>query len=1447
MKARIKVNTISEFFRNKTILITGATGFLGKPVVAKILADLPDIRRVYLLVRSRTGANGKVNSAADRLEDEFFTSSVFAKLRRIHGDGYDNWIREKVHAVDGDLNYEQLGMSAGNYEKLQGEVQIFINSGGLVKFDPPIDMSMHSNVLGAKYAVEFVKGCNDAVLLHVSTAYVCGTEPGRISEELHSPYEDYAQKMAQEKGEKIPDSLEAEIEDILQISEEIRGEANESRRDDQLRREALKQVGAEREGSDDYHREYESIRQKWIEQRLVDEGLKRAQSRGWNDTYTYMKALGEQMVAKTRGDLPVAIIRPSIIESSLEEPQPGWLDGLRMADPLIVGFGKGRLPDFPAEPDIILDIIPVDFVVNAILVLAKQTYQKRGIEVYHVATGSQNPLYFRNIVDASHDHFVKYPMLDSGKPIPPPVWKYPGLEEFQRKLSRKLGALKAASRMLDLIPLRWSRQRNRRIAVIQNALEGLQYYIRIYGPYTRLNFEFETSKIRQLSTSLTASDQRHFNLNISSFDWQHYLQNIHIPGIKRFILKMDADPSVKMLKEIERSNAIRHDACPREKGSIQNCQTILDLVVRQAAAYSDKTALKIERDGGWIQYSYRQLYDLSQQIAFTLWKRGYRKDDKMILISENQPEWGITYLAAIQIGVIVVPIDPQTARVEVIALADFTESKAILASDALFEQLCSITDEREKLDVLNLNQLCGPSGAGGVESPIDKIPDDFPNVDIHPDATASIIFTMGTTVDPRGAMLSHKGFVANLHAVAQVLPPAETDHILSILPLYHALGFSCSFLMAIYGGATVTYVNTFKPTAILESMRKTETTAIIGVPRLYKLLYDAIERYVLQTPIEADEAVDSEVIEQVKEALGGHIRVFVSGGAALPRQVYDGFRRFGFTILEGYGMTETAPVLSVNPAGKSKAGSVGPPVNDVEFQIVDPDANGIGEIVTKSPSTMAGYYRNTEATQQVIRDGLLYTGDLGYIDEDGYLFLTGRKKNVIIGGTGKNVYPVELEELYRHSPYISEICVVGIDLPDSFGEEVHTVIVPNYCGERTQVEVQESIQKHLQACARSLPTHQNLQKVHFREADLPKTPSRAIDRPRVKELLLKQLVADPTKPIVSAEETSTDGTLGDWTPGSREAEIAGELGRLSRVPPNRIRADSALDTDLGLDSLTRVELLLLLESKLGKPVPDAIAARIHTVGDVIDAAKTLDSQTTPDAVDTSLGSSIAAEHGELDSRPSYLAKLIRFGIRMIFRHRFSLRCDGLKHIPSGEPYIIAANHSSHLDTPAIITALGVESRKLRPLSAKDYFYNSRLKAWFVSQCLNTLPFDRTDNSLQSLRVAQESLLRNENLLIYPEGTRSLSGELQPFKPGLGLLAYEAGVPIVPAHISGTYEALPKGKSLPGKSKVSVVFGEPVVPGFPEKSAVEKSKREIYREIADEVRSRIQRLRDATHE
>ena len=1035
-------------------------------------------------------------------------------------------------------------------------------------------------------------------------------------------------------------------------------------------------------------------------------------------------------------------------------------------------------------------------------------------------------------------------MLVNGKPITPPVWKYPGVEAFQRKLCRKLKALEIASRILNRLPLKWSKQKNRRISAIQNALEGLQYYIRIYGPYTRLNFEFETTKIQQLSNSLSTCDQNQFNIDISRIDWQEYLQSIHIPGIKRFVLKLEPNPSTKLRKEIKQMD-LAHRSAPQNKGQAEKpYQTILDLVRNQAESLSDKTALQIERNGEWIRYSYRQLYDISRQVAFSLWERGFRKDDKAILISENQPEWGISYLAAIQIGIIVVPIDPQSARNELLALAKNTQAKAILMSEILFEKLNPIQYEGEPMALLNINDFCLPFETGQIVNRIETIPHDFPSVKIHPDSTASIIFTMGTTVDPRGAMLSHKGFLANILAVADALPPNTTDQFLSILPLYHALGFSCSFLMSIYGGGTVTYVNTFKPTTILETMRKTQTTVLIGVPRLYKLLYDAIDRYVVQSPIEPDKTVDRAVIEQVEETLGGHIRVLVSGGAALPNEVYEGFEQFGFTIYQGYGMTETAPVLSVNPAGRSKIGSVGPGVNGVQLQILNPDNNGVGEIVTKSPSMMEGYYENPKATQEVVREGLLYTGDLGYIDEEGYLYITGRTKDVIVSSTGKNIYPVELEELYRHSSSISEICVVGIDTPDSFGEEVYTVIVPNYKSGSKHSQVQQEIQEHLHTCAHDLPTYQYLQKVYFWESELPKFPNCTIDRTCVKKLLLKQLLDEMPGPVVHNESTQTAESFGEWSPDGREIEIVREIGRLTRTPIQRIRKDSTLDTELGLDSLMRFELLLLLESRLSEPIAEEVIAGMQTVGDVVEAVKLTSSQIMSSTENAPRVSPNTIEQPRFDSHPNHLANVISFGIRTIYNCYFSIQVEGLHHVPNEQSYIIAANHTSHLDTPAIISALGKTSRKLHPLSATDYFYNSRFKAWFFSRCLNTLPFDREDNSTQSLRIAKEVLLQGENLLVFPEGTRSISGDLQPFKPGLGLLAYETSASIIPTYIAGTFKALPKGKRFPRKISISVVFGAPIIPDSRQDPTADKMSHEIYRDITNDVRTRIENLRDS---
>ena len=367
--------SITDFFRGKVLLITGGTAFLGQPLIAKILTALPDVKKIYLLIRSRTDASGKRTSAKERLENELLVSDVFTSLRRLHGENFKTWALQKLTAVEGELTDEYLGFNDADYRRLQSEVQVFINVAGLVDFDPPFDDSLWGNALAAKHVVNFAKGCQDAVFLHVSTAYVCGDKPGPVPEELPPPYTQYAAAHREKTGISIPETLSEEIEGLLSLSTAIHTEVESPENLADFQREAEQQKTGTRKGIE---AQSEELKAEWLENRLVEEGLTHARSRGWNDTYTYMKFLAEQMVMELRDELPTAIIRPSIIESSFDEPEPGWLGKFRMSEPLIVGFGKGRLPDFPADPDIILDIIPVDFVVNAMLAAAEATARRGG-------------------------------------------------------------------------------------------------------------------------------------------------------------------------------------------------------------------------------------------------------------------------------------------------------------------------------------------------------------------------------------------------------------------------------------------------------------------------------------------------------------------------------------------------------------------------------------------------------------------------------------------------------------------------------------------------------------------------------------------------------------------------------------------------------------------------------------------------------------------------------------------------------------------------------------------------------------------------------------------------------------------------------------------------------------------------------------------------------------
>jgi long-chain acyl-CoA synthetase len=623
------------------------------------------------------------------------------------------------------------------------------------------------------------------------------------------------------------------------------------------------------------------------------------------------------------------------------------------------------------------------------------------------------------------------------------------------------------------------------------------------------------------------------------------------------------------------------------------------------------------------------------------------------------------------------------------------------------------------------------------------------------------------------------------------------------------------------------------------------------VPTLYALLRDDIERRVLgasRSQLRSnlmetgkrlarswerrfDRSIGRQVFVRVHQALGGRLRFLVSGGSALGGELYESYRAMGIPIYEGYGLTETAPVLTVNPLYQSRMGSCGKPVPGVELRLFHTDKDGVGEIIVRTPSLMKGYWKNPEATERVVIDGWFHTGDLGWVDADGYLYITGRIKDVIVTGAGKNVYPMDLEAIYRAIPEIDEICVVGV--PSGLSEDVHGVVVPSAELEGTTEEIRKRIQREIQRVGRDLPSYHRLQQLHLWPGDLPRDDRGEIDRDALRRAVKLRAEGDAA-PRAPASD------------GDRRQAVRDEVARLARVPAADIRPEARLSEDLGLDSLQAIELLLYLDHALGVSLDDETAARIETVGQLLDQVPEVAARPEPPRrarAATTVRS--ALPHHERPAIDRALFGSFRLGLKALYRGYFDLEVRNPERIPAEPPYLLAANHSSHLDAPAILASIelarGPEAaRRLHVLGARDYFFDTPLKRWFFSTFLNVVPIEREETSLAGLRMVKRILSAGESALIFPEGTRSRTGEIDAFKPGLGLLARELEVPIVPVHIRGTFPALPAGRVFPRPGKIVVAFGEPVTmdayrgDGAP-------ARDEVYRRIAADVRETIVEL------
>jgi long-chain acyl-CoA synthetase len=1435
---------IAELLKGKTIFITGATGFLGQPLVEKILWVAPEVKRIYVLIRPKRQLGGRVLTAQQRLERELFNSSVFERTRGRHGEELEDFLQEKIVAIAGDISSENLGIDPETLAKLYREVDIVFNSAAVVSFDAPLDDALELNVFGASRVAGFAQGCEKAVLVHVSTAYVAGATDKSVPETMHHNAPAGNTDPFPVRGFQ---DVDADIRHIEGLVADVKEKAYSPDVDRSFKQALLKRFRQFPKAKNSRRREkVENLRKKWIEARLTEEGMKWARHRGWNDTYTYTKALGEQVVTRSRGERPTAIVRPSVIESSLSEPSPGWLDGLRMADPLIVAIGKGRLRSLPLKPEVVLDLVPVDMVVNAMLASLVKLYEEGGFQIYQVATGAQNPVTLGELYQLIFRYFSKNPMLDrNGDPIKVRPIKFPNAKTFRFKHRLKAMPLNTAERTLERLSNFPSTHRfKRRISATRATFQKLYYYGEIYQPYLNLNCCFETDNTVELFRALREDDQLLFPFDVTRLNWRHYIQNVHIPGVKKYILKVEGGGTLEPATTEQ---------------SLSRISTINQLLQKSAEAYGNKCALQIKRDGKWTRYSFLDLQKGAREIGLRLLKMGMRKGDRVVLFSENQPEWGLAYLAASSIGLVVVPIDSQTWLKEVWSVARFTESKAILTSYACFDDFSTDSLEenrksRTPLLLLNVNESCEPFA--GQEPALSKEKGEPRPEAIGADDLASIIFTTGTAVDPKGAMHSHRNFLNNLFGVRHYLRISESDEMLSVLPLYHALEFTCGFLMPLYSGTTVTYLRSLKPKVILETMRETGVTTMLGVPTLYALIREDIQRRILGTTKSALKSnlmttskqlsrsverafgknIGHRLFARVHQEFGGRVRLFVSGGSSLGEELYEDFKTLGMPIYEGYGLTETAPVLTVNPEHRSRRGSAGKPLPGVELRLYNPDKDGIGEFVVRSPSLMLGYYKNPAATAQVVRHGWFHTGDLGWVDEDGYVYITGRIKDVIVTGAGKNVYPSDLEAIYQTISEVSEICVLG--MRSGLTEDVDAVIVPDErLYELETGEARKIILREIQKLARELPSYQRIQHVHLWPGPLPRKDDGAYDRNSIRRKLLEDAGAEKLAPATPS--------LASIARGQREELLFAELSRLAGVPVEEIRPESHLHTDLGLDSLGTIEVLLFIEAHFDVSIPDDQAARIQTVGDIL---------ADLDRLRPGQAKSSANRRTPTFSRPSERSAVNRYmlgvsftGVKTLYRSYFDLLTGHSGPLPArGTPYIIAANHSSHLDSGAIISALGSlqgleEAKKLHILGARDYFFSNPLKGWFFKTFLNVVPIEREETSLAGLRIVRNILSGGDPILIFPEGSRSRDGRMRDFRPGLGLIAWEMDVPIVPAFISGTHESLPAGKFVPRRSKVSVRFGAPISMNKYRSNGIEPSRDELYRRIAADVQRAVEQL------
>ncbi|WP_177162909.1 AMP-binding protein [uncultured Fusobacterium sp.] len=811
------------------------------------------------------------------------------------------------------------------------------------------------------------------------------------------------------------------------------------------------------------------------------------------------------------------------------------------------------------------------------------------------------------------------------------------------------------------------------------------------------------------------------------------------------------------------------------------------------------------------EYSYKELLTGIKYYSTLL---NIKKDSKVVVYVENRPEIIQSFFSIWEKQGIAIVLDAGYTPEQLLYVFNDAEPEYIYVTNKNYKNAVAAKEMYGKsLEIINIDNIVVPK---------EFQPDNYElNVDNVED-TAVILYTSGTTGNPKGVMLSYKNLLSNVNAIKAINLVDETDRVLAILPYHHVFPLNINLLMTMYFGTLVVILDELSSEALRHALREYKISVIIGVPRVWEMLHKAImnkinSSWITKKIFKICQSINSKalsrlVFKKVYNELGGSLRVMASGGAKLDPEVSRDYLTLGLPMIEGYGLTETSPIIAFNKPTNVKAGTVGEIIPDVEVKIAED-----GEILVKGANVMKGYYNNPTATKEVIdENGFFHTGDLGKFDGD-HLVIVGRKKEMIVLSNGKNINPADIEnEIMKGTDLIKEIAVM------EYNNHLMAVVYPDFdlIKHRNITNIKESLKwEIIDKYNVTAPKYRKILEVKIVKNELPKTKLGKVRRFMLNDFLKGEVVED-----------GAEGTVVNQQP-KKKIEVPEELKEIyttlkeniERNYDAQVTPDAHLELDLGLDSLDIVEILSFVESSYGVKIKEEEFTNIKNVLALAEFIKNHGGTFSSVEIDWK---SILNERIDINlPKSAWVGKLIRIITMPIFSLYFSLKKESQDKI-SNEPAIYVGNHQSFLDALMFNQAIPMKMMNDTYYIATVVHFDTPLRRYLADRG-NVLIVDINKNLKETLQVSAEVLREGKNLVIFPEGARTRDGELQEFKKTFAILSKELNVPVVPFGIKGAYKAMPYGSKFPSMYPIKIKFFDKICPeNLTIEEIVEKSKEEI---------------------